>query len=143
MEYIADLEVHSRFARAVSKDMNLETLETWGVRKGIAVIGTGDFTHPEWFAELKDGLVEAEPGLYRRKDSQTDIRFLLSAEVSCIFSQGGRVRRVHILVYAPSIAAVEEINGQLGLRGSLKSDGRPIIGMKAQELAAVDALARA
>lgn len=137
MEYIADLEVHSRFARAVSKDMNLETLEAWGVRKGIAIIGTGDFTHPAWFAELKDELVEAEPGLYRRKDSETDIRFLLSAEVSCIFSHGGRVRRVHILLYAPSLQAVEEINGQLSVRGSLKSDGRPIIGMTAQELAAI------
>lgn len=137
MNYIADLEVHSRFARAVSKDLNLETLEQWGERKGVNIIGTGDFTHPLWFAELKEQLVEAEPGLYRRKDSNSSVRFLLSAEVSSIFSYGGRARRVHILLYAPSLAVVQEINGQLGLRGSLKSDGRPIIGISAKDLATI------
>lgn len=138
MEYIADLEVHSRFARAVSKEMNLETLENWGTRKGVNIIGTGDFTHPVWFAELKEQLIEAEPGLYQRNGSGSPVRFLLSAEVSCIFSHGGRARRVHILLYAPSLAVVEEINGQLGLHGAkLKSDGRPIVGISAQELATI------
>lgn len=137
MEYIADLEVHSRFSRAVSKEMDLATIEEWSERKGIDVVGSGDFTHPVWFKELQDQLEEAEPGLYRRKGSRSRVRFMLSAEVSCIYSQGGRGRRVHILLYAPSLAVAQEINGQLGLRGSLKSDGRPIIGISAQELAAI------
>ncbi|MFH1235624.1 MAG: endonuclease Q family protein, partial [Parcubacteria group bacterium] len=130
-------ELHSRFARAVSKDMNLETLEAWGIKKGIDIIGTGDFTHPTWFAELKDQLEEAEPGLYKRKGSNSNIRFLLSAEISCIYTQGGRGRRVHILLYAPTLAAVEKISAQLGWQGNLKSDGRPIIGISCKELAKI------
>ncbi len=131
---ITDLEVHSRFARAVSKEMNIANLESWGVKKGIEIIGTGDFTHPTWFEELKKEFEPAEPGLYKRKESTSSIRFLLSAEISCIYSKGGKGRRVHILVYAPSFAVVEKINAQLGWIGNLKSDGRPIIGLDAKEL---------
>ncbi|HCJ52705.1 MAG: DNA helicase UvrD [Candidatus Kerfeldbacteria bacterium RIFCSPLOWO2_01_FULL_48_11] len=137
MRVICDLELHSRFARAVSKDMNIETLKAWGIKKGIDIIGTGDFTHPVWFSELKSQLEEAEPGLYKRKGSSSPIRFFLSAEISCIYTQGGRGRRVHILLYAPSLAAVEKINAQLGWQGNLKSDGRPIIGISCKELAKI------
>ncbi len=137
MRIICDLEIHSRFARAVSKEMTIKNLETWGIKKGIDVIGTGDFTHPEWFTELKEELEEAEPGLYKQKGSGSPIRFLLSAEVSCIYSKNGKGRRVHILLYAPSFAVAEKINAQLGWIGNLKSDGRPIIGLDAKELAKI------
>lgn len=134
MRVICDLEIHSRFARAVSKEMNLANLELWGVKKGIEVIGTGDFTHPEWFKEIKDELEPAEPGLFKRKGSNSPIRFLLTSEISCIFSRGGAVRRIHILVYAPSFEAVEKINANLGWIGNLKADGRPMLGLDAKEL---------
>jgi len=137
MHVIADLEVHSRFARAVSPDMNVENLEKWGVIKGIKLIGTGDFTHPTWLAELKKDLEPAEPGLFKRRGSATEIRFMLSAEVSCIYGKGGATRRVHVLLYAPSFEIVEAINAQLSWIGKLKSDGRPIIGMDAKDLARI------
>lgn len=132
--YIADLEIHSRFARAVSKDMNLKTLEYWGTTKGIDMIGTGDFTHPAWFKELKAGLEEDGTGLLKKKGSPAKVRFMLSAEVSCIFGRNG-TRRIHVLLYAPSLDAVEKINAKLTLRGKLASDGRPIIGIDVKELA--------
>lgn len=134
MRIITDLELHSRFARAVSKDMNLTNLEAWGEKKGIEIIGTGDFTHPEWFRELKKELEELGNGLFKRKGSNSTIRFLLSSEISCIFSRGGAVRRIHILVYAPSFAVVEKINANLGWIGNLKADGRPMLGLDAKEL---------
>lgn len=132
--FIADLEIHSRFARAVSKDMNLETLEYWASRKGIDIVGTGDFTHPTWFSELTEGLVEDGSGLLKRKGSTSNVRFMLSAEISCIFGRNG-TRRIHTLVYAPDLKTVDAINARLGIVGKLKSDGRPIIGMDVIELA--------
>lgn len=131
--YIADLEIHSRFARAVSKDMNLDTLEYWGTKKGIDLIGTGDFTHPTWFKELRDGLEEDGSGFLKRRGSTASVRFMLSAEVSCIFGRDG-TRRVHVLLYAPSLADAANINAQLNVRGKLASDGRPIIGIDTIEL---------
>ncbi|MBI3572896.1 MAG: DNA helicase UvrD [Candidatus Kerfeldbacteria bacterium] len=137
MRVIADLEIHSRFARAVSPDMNVATMETWGMKKGVEVIGTGDFTHPEWFAELKAGLEDAAPGLYKQKGSSSSIRFVLSAEVSCIFGRLGATRRIHILLYAPSFAVAEKINAYLSLIGNLKADGRPILGMDVKDVVKV------
>jgi uncharacterized protein (TIGR00375 family) len=130
---IADLEIHSRFSRAVSKDMNIATLESWGIKKGVELIGTGDFTHPTWFGELQAELEEAGEGIYKRRGSTSTIRFLLSAEISCIFSRNG-VRRIHTLVYAPNLGTAERLNARLGKVGKLKSDGRPIIGMDIIEL---------
>lgn len=130
---IADLEIHSRFSRAVSKDMNLANLERWGMLKGIDLIGTGDFTHPTWFSELKAELEEDGSGLLKRKGSTSNIRFLLSAEISCIFGRNG-TRRIHTLVYAPGLATAEKVNARLSTVGKLKSDGRPIIGIDIKEL---------
>ncbi len=130
---IADLEIHSRFARAVSKDMNLATLEQWGTLKGIELIGTGDFTHPTWFSELKDELEEDGSGFLKRKGSASTIRFMLSAEISCIFGRNG-TRRIHTLVYAPNLATAAKVNARLSTVGKLKSDGRPIIGIDIKEL---------
>ena len=131
--YIADLEIHSRFARAVSKDMNLETLDFWAEKKGIDIVGTGDFTHPTWFSEIKEQLEEDGSGLLTRRGSKSNVRFMLSAEISCIFGRNG-TRRIHTLVYAPDLATVSAINAKLNLVGKLKSDGRPIIGIDIKEL---------
>ncbi len=133
MRLIADLHTHSRYARAVSKDMNIATLEAWGVKKGVELIGAPDFSHPEWIKEMKEVLEPAEPGLYKRKGSDSPIRFLLTAEISCVFTRGSG-RRIHMLLGAPSFAVAETINAHLGWQGNLKSDGRPIIGIDVREL---------
>ncbi|KKU16490.1 MAG: UvrD/REP helicase family protein [Parcubacteria group bacterium GW2011_GWC1_45_9] len=143
MKFYADIEIHSKYARAVSPQMVLENLALWGVKKGLQVLGTGDFTHPTWFSEIKNKLEPAEPGLFKLKKKfcdtkqpfdQEKTRFVLSGEISCIYSKNGRVRRVHHLVYAPSIQDVEKINAKLSWVGKLASDGRPIIGIDSKEL---------
>ena len=134
MRFIADIEIHSKYARAVSPQMVLENLASWADKKGIQVLGTGDFTHPLWFKDIKEKLEPAEPGLYRLKNSDYKMRFVLSGEISCVYTKNGRGRRVHHLVYAPSIEVAEKINTQLGWLGNLKSDGRPIIGLDSKEL---------
>ncbi len=133
MRLIADLHIHSRFSRATSPQMDLETLTRWAKIKGIGLLGTGDFTHPQWLKELKDGLVADGNGLFR----YGGVRFMLTSEISLIWKQDGKVRKVHILVLAPSFAAVERIDRDLSLIGNLSSDGRPILGISAQHLAEV------
>jgi len=137
MIFIADFHIHSKYSRATSKDMDLESLDKWAKIKGIKVLGTGDFTHPEWFKNLKNKLEESEPGLFKLKKNDQGTRFILTAEISCIYSKGGRVRKIHVLLLAPSFKAVENINVRLGWIGNLKSDGRPILGLDAKELAKI------
>lgn len=152
MKFIADLHIHSKYSRATANDMDFEHLNKWAQIKGIKVLATGDFTHPVWLAEMKKNFKEAEPGLFQlakepkklKNDPNINIgrgtektRFLLSAEVSCIYSKRGRTHRVHILIYAPSFDAVEKINARLNILGNLKSDGRPIMGLDAKELAKI------
>ena len=134
MKFIADFHIHSKYSRATSRDMDLESLDKWAKIKGIKVLGTGDFTHPEWFKSLKEKLEPAEQGLFKLKKSDSETRFILTAEISCIYSKNGRVRKIHLLIFAPSFEAVEKINAQLGWIGNLKSDGRPILGLDAKEL---------
>jgi uncharacterized protein (TIGR00375 family) len=134
MKFFADFHIHSKYARATSPDMVLESLDLWAKKKGIKVLGTGDFTHPVWFAELSSKLQEQEQGLYALRESQTGTRFILSSEVSCIYSKKGKVRRIHLLMLVSSLRAAEKINTVLGLRGNLKADGRPILGIDAKEI---------
>lgn len=138
MKVVFDLELHSKYARAVSKDMVPENMALWAVKKGIGVIGTGDFTHPAWIQELKEKLEPAEDGLFKLKrsaDKKTElVRFLLQGEISCIYSKNGKVRRVHQLVYAPSFDVVEKINTALSWIGNLKADGRPMLGLDSKKL---------
>jgi len=134
MRFVGDFHIHSKYARATSPDMNLENLDTWAKIKGIKIISTGDFTHPAWFKELQEKLEPAEPGLYKLKGSEAGTRFILTTEISCIYSTKGGVRKVHLLLFAPSLEAVEKINTHLGWIGNLKSDGRPIIGINAKEV---------
>lgn len=146
MRFVADLQIHSKYSRATSKEMTPENLDFWARIKGIQVLGTGDFTHPYWFKELKEKLEPAEPGLFILKDGllrkefgiiNDPIRFMLTAEVSLIYSKYGKVRKVHHLIWAPDFKSVEEINTRLSWTGNLMSDGRPIIGITSEELAKI------
>jgi len=118
--------------------MDLEEMAKWAKIKGVKVLGTGDFTHPLWLKNIREKLVPAEKGLFRlasdgSQEGQQTL-FLLTAEISCVYSKNGRTRKIHILVFAPSLDDVEKINAQLGWIGNLKADGRPILGLDAKEL---------
>jgi len=117
--------------------MDLENLDKWAKIKGISVLGTGDFTHPEWFSNLKEKLEPAEPGLFKFKNSDSQTRFILTVEISSIYTKGGKVRKIHNLIFAPSFEIAEKINAHLGWVGNLKSDGRPILGLDSKELAKI------
>jgi len=143
----ADLHIHSRFSLACSRDCDIEHLAWWALRKGITVVGTGDFTHPGWADELKESLVPAEPGLFRLgKDAERrlrrtsspscggEVRFMLSAEISTIYRGGERTRKVHHLLYAPTFQAADRITQALSKIGNLASDGRPILGLDSRHL---------
>ncbi len=142
MRLIADLHVHSRFSRAVSKDMTLPNMHRWAAYKGIGLVGTGDFTHPTWFTEMREQLVQTEGGFLELKkalrpaDTQSNPLFVPTTELSCIYSEGGKTRRIHIVVVAPSLQTVEKINKNLGNDFNLRSDGRPILGTTAHDLTA-------
>ncbi len=136
MQFVADFHLHSKYSRATSHDMDLESLDKWAKIKGIKVLGTGDFSHPEWFKQLQEKLEPAEPGLFKLKQGG-ETRFILTNEISCIYSKNNRVRKIHVLIFAPSFAAVEKINVQLGWIGNIRSDGRPILGLDAKELAKI------
>ncbi|MFH2014001.1 MAG: hypothetical protein ABIJ17_03475 [Patescibacteria group bacterium] len=144
MQYIADFHIHSKYSRATSKDMDVENLDKWANIKGVDILGTGDFTHPLWFKELKEKLEPAEQGLFKIKKRfkikngiDKDLRFILTAEISSIYSKGGKVRKIHNLIFAPSFDVVDKINAHLGWIGNIKSDGRPILGLDAKELAKI------
>jgi len=134
MEIIADLHLHSKYSRAVSPQMIIPEMAKWAKIKGIDLMGSGDFTHPLWFRELKANLEEAGEGVFCLKGAKEGIKFLLTTEVACIYRQDGQLRRIHLILLAPNLEAVEKINQVLGRRGNLMSDGRPIFGMTAREI---------
>ena len=150
MKFIADLHIHSLYSRATSKASNITSLAAWSRVKGVHVIGTGDFTHPAWFQQLKDTLQPAEPGFFRLRDSvkpdfslllQPDIkteeiptRFVLTSEISSIYKRGGKVRKVHNLLFVPDFLSAEKINSTLATIGNIESDGRPILGLDSRNL---------
>jgi DNA helicase II / ATP-dependent DNA helicase PcrA len=147
MIFYADLHVHSKYSRATSRDADLEHLALWARRKGITVVGTGDFTHPAWFEEIRDKLVPAEPGLFRLRPDiereierrlppacQGPIRFLLEVEISTIYKKGDRTRKVHHLIYASNLETAARLREKLGTIGNLTADGRPILGLDSRHL---------
>ncbi len=144
MRFIADLHIHSKYSRATSRDLNPENLWKWAQLKGISVVGSGDFTHPQWLKELEDKLEPAENGLFSLKESfrtdeipqscSADVSFMLSAEISCIYKKNDKTRKIHSVVLAPGFSAAEKINARLKQIGNLHSDGRPILGLDAKEL---------
>ncbi|SNS73973.1 TIGR00375 family protein [Streptosporangium subroseum] len=148
VRFHTDLHMHSKYSRACSKNSDLEHLTLWARRKGVTVMGTGDFTHPAWFGRLREALVPAEPGLFRlRAELDEDIarelppsvaaapvRFMLSVEVSTVYRRAGRTRKIHHLVYLPDFDAAEAFNRRLAQVGDLSSDGRPILGLDSRDL---------
>lgn len=139
MRVIMDAHLHSRFSRATSPNMNVDGLFKWAKYKGIDLIGTGDFTHPFWLAELKEKLKEDGSGLLKLKNSQNekDPLFILTSEISAIYTQGGKVRKIHLLIFSPSFEIVDKINQKLEKIGNLYADGRPIFGASAKDLAKI------
>jgi len=117
--------------------MDVENLDKWARIKGIQVIGTGDFTHPQWLKELKQNLEPAEPGLFKMKKIDSEVRFILTVEISSIYSKNNQVRKIHNIIFAPDLGTVEKINTHLGWVGNLTSDGRPILRLDAKELAKI------
>jgi len=147
MFFYADLHVHSRYSRATSKEADLEHLALWARRKGVTVVGTGDFTHPAWFEEIRDKLVPAEPGLFRlRPEIEAEVarrlpavchgpvRFLLEVEISTIYKKGEKTRKVHHLIYASNLETAARLREKLGTIGNLSADGRPILGLDSRHL---------
>lgn len=136
---IADLHLHSKYSRAVSQRMDLTEIGTWATKKGIDLVATGDWTHPIWFKEIQSSLVEREPGFFQLKKSDINInpklRFLLSTEVSNIYSQNGRGHRIHLLILSPNLSVCEKVQNILKKSGvNLASDGRPIMGLSVPTL---------
>jgi len=134
MYYITDLHIHSKHSRATSPKMDLEHLDKEAQIKGIQVLGTGDFTHPSWFKELKSKLHSVAEGIYQVKKSKYLTNFILTSELSCIYTKNGRCRRIHLVFLAPSLEIVGKINKTLDKRFNIRSDGRPILGVDAEEL---------
>jgi len=128
--FIVDLHIHSKYSRATSKDMNIKTLAKWAKIKGIDLLGTGDFTHPEWLNELKKDLEPVEYGIFKHDN----VNFILTAEVSNIYFKAGKSRKIHNILIAPSLEIVTEINKALSEYGDLYSDGRPILKLEADKM---------
>lgn len=145
--YIADLHIHSRYSMATSRDLIPEYLDLWARKKGIHILGTGDFTHPAWRRELEEALEPAEPGLYRLKKERSiplqgvsckeAPRFVISGEISTIYKKNGRVRKVHSLILLPGLKAAHALSERLEAIGNIRSDGRPILGLDCHDLLAL------
>jgi uncharacterized protein (TIGR00375 family) len=147
MEFIADLHIHSYLSRATAKNLNLEHLNLWAQLKGITAVGTGDFTHPQWFSELSQKLEPAEDGLFSLRPehaAQTaemvptscrgPVRFILSGEISSIYKKDGKTRKVHNVIFVPKLEVAEKLNRKLDRIGNIASDGRPILGLDCKRL---------
>lgn len=142
--YIADLHIHSRYSRATSRDLTPEQLDFQARKKGIRLLGTGDFTHPAWREELKEKLIPAEDGLYRFREDcvlspeagaeEERTRFVVSGEISSIYKQDGKVRKVHSLILLPGLEEAEKLSARLEAIGNIHSDGRPILGLSCHDL---------
>ncbi|HRU39952.1 MAG TPA: endonuclease Q family protein, partial [Candidatus Goldiibacteriota bacterium] len=134
MRIIADLHVHTKYSRATSKDMDIAEIVKWADKKGIAIIGCGDFQHPGYFGELKNRLEPAEPGLFKLRKSKAKARVMLSTEISNIYKQAGRTRKIHTLVFMPDMKAAEVFSKKLAEKGNTDYDGRPILGFPVVDL---------
>jgi len=147
MNYIADLHIHSKYSIATAKNLDLENLYIAAQLKGITVIGTGDFTHPGWFSEIREKLVPAEQGLFRLRNDiakecdkkvpgscRGDVRFILVTEISNIYKKNEKTRKNHNLVFMPNLEEAEMFNARLDKIGNIKSDGRPILGLDSRNL---------
>ena len=142
--YISDLHIHSRFSRATSRDGDPQHLDLWARKKGIHIVGTGDFTHPAWRSELEEKLEPAEDGLYKLKkmyrikdgvaSDSMEPRFVITGEISSIYKKNGRTRKVHNLLILPGLEAARTLSAKLETIGNIHSDGRPILGLDCKDL---------
>jgi len=146
-ERIADLHIHSHYSRATSRDLTLEHLARWAQIKGVHLVGTGDISHPGWLAEMHANLDPAEDGLYQLKPAiaaavagrvpaacQAPVRFMLAGEISNIYKRHGAVRKVHNVIFAPTLDVVARIQQALERIGNIRADGRPILGLDSRDL---------
>jgi len=143
-QFIADLHIHSRFSMSTSRDLSIPYLAVWAARKGINVLGSGDFTHPQWQAELRSCLVRDEnSGLYKlahevsdslSNDGMSAPLFCLQTEISCVYKRHGKTRRVHNLVFMPDLEAAGRFSAKLAKTGNMASDGRPILHVDSRDL---------
>ena len=139
MYYYTDLHIHSKYSRATSKSLNLEELAIWAKKKGLNLIGTGDFTHPAWFEEIKEKLVEADDGTFKLKPEierqiNANVKFILTVEISTIYKKWDKTRKVHHVVFVPDLKTATNFREKLGAIGNIKSDGRPILGLDSRNL---------
>ncbi|HEY4716393.1 MAG TPA: endonuclease Q family protein [bacterium] len=134
MKIIADFHIHSKYSRATSPDMTADRIAHWADIKGINIIGTGDFTHPLYFNELKQKLEPSENGLFKLKQGTHSARFVLTAEVSNIFDANGRTKKIHSVIFAPNLTSAEKLNSKLSGYGKLSADGRPIFTFHVKDL---------
>jgi len=142
MLFYTDLHIHSKYSRATSKSCNLEEMALWAKKKGLSLISTGDFTHPAWFNEIKEKLVEFDDGTFRLKPEiekeifkgEEPVKFILSVEISTIYKKGDKTRKVHHVVFAPNLKTAENFRNKLDAIGNIKSDGRPILGLDSRSL---------
>lgn len=134
-QQIVDLHIHSKFSRACSNRLELSSIGQTCVEKGIDIVSTGDFTHPAWFNDIQDLLVEDGSGFLRLKDKSSSTKFVIGTEISCVYKHLDKVRRLHILVFAPDIKSAGAFIEALDDRGvNLLSDGRPIMGVSGKEI---------
>ena len=139
MYYYTDLHIHSKYSRATSKNLNLEELAIWAKKKGLSLIGTGDITHPAWFAEIKEKLVPSDDGTFRLKpeiehEIGANVKFILTVEISTIYKKWDKTRKVHHVVFSPDLQSAENFRNKLDAIGNIKSDGRPILGLDSRDL---------
>lgn len=144
MKAIADLHIHSRYSMATSKDGTPENLDSWARKKGISILGTGDFTHKKWREELKESLISTGDGFYKLKDEriapeafhmgESTVRFVVSGEISCIYKKNGKTRKAHHVIILPGFEAAERFASGLEKIGNIHSDGRPILGLDSRDL---------
>lgn len=144
MKAIADLHIHSRYSMATSKDGTPENLDLWARKKGISILGTGDFTHKKWREELKESLVSTGDGFYKLKEEriapeafhmgESTVRFVVSGEISCIYKKNGKTRKAHHVIILPGFEAAERLASELEKIGNIHSDGRPILGLDSRDL---------
>jgi PHP family Zn ribbon phosphoesterase len=138
MDFISDLHLHSKYSRAVSPSMNLNTMALFAREKGLNLLSISDFTHPVWLKEVKAQVKETSEGIYQLASDtkeNTPIYFLFSTEIASIYKQGNKLRRIHNLIFAPDFSIAEKINKSLSQRGiNLMADGRPILGISTRNL---------
>jgi len=131
MKIIADLHLHGKFSQGTSKNADLQSIEKWAKIKGINLLGTGDFTHPKWIKEIKNNLTEDRTGILTSKTGQ---KFMLTTEISFVYTQDGKGRRVHLIILAPNLAVVDQITEYFLSKGRIDYDGRPIFKIPCDQL---------